>query len=486
MPDSASRFPELPPEVRNLTFWGMLKIFGPGVIIASVTIGSGETVFPSRSGAIFGYSLLWCFALGTVIKGFQIYSGSRFMTVTGRHPLESWSELPGPRAWFVWAMTIMSLFCMPLFLGGGLPRMLADFTVSAVMGFTPSNPEEKQLFDLYACLWGTLFILVAIGLTWLQSYNFLEKVQTVIIGLLLFSIFVAVLSSQPEVMAVLKGLVIPTLPTFEPWVTALPEFSNRDPWVEVIVGIGVFGGGTQDYFGYLGLLREKGWGLMTRAGVPEEKSDWNVDRSPENVAIGKKWLRAPLIDISFSFVAILFFALCFAVLGAVVLHPAQNVPKGTELLTQQTAFLVREGQSPLFQSFLNLLYKTGIFFAFFGTIHGAYELYTRTTHECLRVAIPRLRNVSLGKFRVATVSVLGVTGLTLLWCSLDPVRVITPAAIISSALTCGLWCFAMIWSDRTHVPSELRMRWPLVLAVILSGIVLTIFGVAGICKWWMG
>ena len=48
----------------------MLKIFGPGAIIASVTIGSGETVFPSRSGAIFGYSLLWCFVLGTVIKGF--------------------------------------------------------------------------------------------------------------------------------------------------------------------------------------------------------------------------------------------------------------------------------------------------------------------------------------------------------------------------------------------------------------------------------
>lgn len=484
-PEPASRFPELPAEVRNLTLLGTFKIFGPGVIIASVTIGSGETVFPSRSGALFGYSLLWCFALGTVIKGFQIYSGSRFMTLTGRHPLESWSELPGPRAWFVWAMTIMSLVCMPLFLGGGLPRMLADFTVSGVVGFTPApgNLEEKQLFDLYACLWGTLFILVAITLTWLQSYNFLEKVQTVIIGLLLFSIFVAVLSSQPEVMAVLKGLVVPAIPTFEPWVRDLPEFSNRDPWVEVIVGIGVFGGGTQDYFGYLGLLREKSWGLMSRVGSPDEKTDWNVDRSPENVVTGKIWLRAPLIDVSFSFAAILFFALCFAVLGAVVLHPEHKVPAGKELLTQQLDFLLREGQSPLFQSFLNLLYKTGIFFAFFGTIHGAYELYTRTTHECLTVAIPRLRNVSLGKFRVATVSVLGVTGLTSLWCSLDPVRVITPAAIISSALTCGLWCFAMIWSDRTHLPAELRMKWPLVLAVILSGIALTIFGVTGLTMW---
>ncbi len=135
-----SKYPELPPEVRRLSLWGMLKIFGPGAIIASVTIGSGETVFPSRNGAIFGYSLLWCFVLGTFIKGFQIYSGARFMTLTGRHPLESWSELPGPRGWFVWCMTVLSLFCMPLFLGGVLPRMLADFMVSGVMGVTTKDP----------------------------------------------------------------------------------------------------------------------------------------------------------------------------------------------------------------------------------------------------------------------------------------------------------------------------------------------------------
>ena len=475
-----SKYPELPPEVRNLTFWGMLKIFGPGAIIASVTIGSGETVFPSRSGAIFGYSLLWCFVLGTVIKGFQIYSGARFMTLTGRHPLESWSELPGPRAWFVWCMTILSLFCMPLFLGGVLPRMLADFAVSGLMGVTG---EDETLFNLYACLWGTLFIVVAVALTFLQSYGFLEKIQTVIISLLLFCIVVAVISSVPDVVAMLMGLVIPTIPKFESWVAVMPEFRDRDPWVEVIVCIGVIGGGTQDYFGYLGLLREKGWGLMSRVGSPREQSNWNIDTSPDNVTVGKKWLRAPLIDISFAFTAVMFFSLCFAILGAVILHPKQIAPVGTNLLTQQAGFLVRESQSPWVQSALAILYKTGIFFAFFGTIHGAYELYTRTTHECLIVAIPRLRKVSLEKFRLVTVSTIGVLGLLLLWCSLDPVAVLTPAAVISATFTCGLWCFAILWSDRVHLPRELRMGWLLVVCVVLSGTALTIFGVAGISRW---
>ena len=458
----------------------MLKIFGPGAIIASVTIGSGETVFPSRNGAIFGYALLWCFVLGTFIKGFQIYSGARFMTLSGRHPLESWNEMPGPRGWFVWCMTILSLYCMPLFLGGVLPRMLADFAVASVMGVTM---EDRVLFNQYACLWGTAFIVVAMALTFLQSYGFLEKIQTAIVGLLLFCIFVAVVSSAPDVVALLKGLITPTIPQFEPWVSAMPKFQNRDPWVEVIVCIGVLGGGTQDYFGYLGILREKGWGLMSLVGSKRERKTWDVDSSPDNVAIGKKWLRAPLIDISFSFGAVLFFALCFAVLGAVVLHPQKIAPAGVNLLTEQATFLVREGQSPLVQSILNVLYKTGIFFAFFGTIHGAYELYTRTTHECLIVAIPRLRKVPLRKFRLVTVSTLGVLGLILLWCSLDPVAVLTPAAIISATFTCGLWCFAMLWSDRVHLPRELRMGRLLVVCVVLSGIALTVFGVTGISRW---
>ena len=36
---------------------------GPGLIIASVTIGSGELVWASRSGAVFGCQMLWCVLL---------------------------------------------------------------------------------------------------------------------------------------------------------------------------------------------------------------------------------------------------------------------------------------------------------------------------------------------------------------------------------------------------------------------------------------
>lgn len=51
-------YPQLPPTLQGGMSWKMLKYFGAGAILASVTIGSGETFMASRGGAIFGYGAL--------------------------------------------------------------------------------------------------------------------------------------------------------------------------------------------------------------------------------------------------------------------------------------------------------------------------------------------------------------------------------------------------------------------------------------------
>ena len=480
-----AKYPGLSAELRDRSFLGTLKIFGPGAIIASVTIGNGETIFASRGGAIFGYTLMWCFVLGAAIKFVQVYSGARFITLTGRHPLESWAQLPGLRGWFVPVMTVLTLVCMPLFLGGGLPRILGDFTNSIVGIVVTSESadgaalESQVRFDTFARIWGTLYILVAIGLTLNQTYGFLERVQTFVVGLLLFSMFVAVVASSPDLIALVQGIFLPRIPQYEPWIMETSTLAARDPWVEVIVYLGVIGGGTVDYFGYLGTLREKGWGLLARSVGRHDRLRDGVDESPDNLARGRSWLRAPLIDVGISFAAIITFTLFFATLGAAILHPNQIVPEASALITEQEAFLVRDSQHPGVQWLLGFLYKTGIFFAFFGTMHGGYELYSRSVCECLTAAIPRWKTVPLGVFRRWTCAVCGVVGLILLWWNLDPVAVVTPAAIISATFTCGMWCFAMLGSDRRHLPKGLRMGPFLVTGLVVSGVALTVFGVLG-------
>ena len=50
-------------------------------------------------------------------------------------------------------------------------------------------------------------------------------------------------------------------------------------------------------------------------------------------------------------------------------------------------------------------------------------------------------------------------------------------AIVSSANACGLWCFAMLWLDRTRLPKPLRMSLLLTLATAIAGVAMMGLGI---------
>jgi len=481
MAEQPAEYPAPTPQLLDGSLWSGFRFFGPGAIIACVTIGSGETVFASRGGAIYGYTMLWCFTAGALCKAMQVYSASRFITLTGRSPLQSWMEIPGPRGWFVGFVAVMTVVWMPFWLSG-LPKMLGEFS-NWVVGYP--HPNDAARYAAYGRAWGTFYIAVAILFTWVQTYGFLEKAQTAIVGLLLVCMVIAAVVSHPDWSAMLLGMVVPQHPRYAPWVlTKYPALLNRSPWVETMVYLGVIGGGAQDYLGYIGMLREKAWGLMGRTRLPEVGPPPPIGTGSQNVARGRLWTRAPRIDVSISFLSMLLFTAGFVVLGATVLNAQQTIPDGFHLLTEQARFLVLlTGDSAVLRFLVGWLYKTGIFFALFGTILGAYEIYTRTVHECLIALWPRLHTVPLKTIRLGTLIYCGGGGLALLWfLPADPVLIVTPASLVGSGLICGLWCFAMLWSDHVHLPKPLRMRWPLRLGVVASGCVLTVAPLIGLVE----
>src|SRR5437764_10971848 len=97
---------------RNPLAW--LTIFGPGAVIASLTIGSGELIFSSRGGALFGYRLLWFFLLVLLLTWALVFVSARHMVLSGAHPFERWMELPGPRGWFPLVFVLLALVCFPV------------------------------------------------------------------------------------------------------------------------------------------------------------------------------------------------------------------------------------------------------------------------------------------------------------------------------------------------------------------------------------
>ena len=500
MANESQQFPELTSDLEHGFSLGALKYFGAGAIVACVTIGSGETVFASRGGAIYGYAMLWCFVLGALCKAALVYSGSRFITLTGCSPLQSWAQLPGLRGWFVPIVSLLTCLSMPLWLAG-LPGMLGDFSnwvvgiqePSTVPGFSDLSPAEQEAqtmqYQIYGRYWGTFYVAVAIGVTWLQTYGFLETAQMLIVALLLFCMVLATFVSQVDWPALFAGMT-PSLPDYEPWVKEkYPQLTGRSPWIEIMVYLGVIGGGAQDYFGYVGLLREKAWGMLGRRDLFQLTEPPTIAADAENIRRGRRWLLPPQIDVSIATLAILLFTCCFVILGANVLHPNQTIPDGFKLLTEQAKFLNvlvggggPEGERSTLQVLVGWVYNTGIFFAFFGTILGACEIFVRTVRECLVAIVPSWVNVPLAKFRQAVLIGAGGGGIVLMWLFLkvDARLFVEPASLISSGLVCGLWCFAMLYAEHVHLPAALRMKFPTKIAVFLAGIVLTVGPLIGL------
>lgn len=476
MSDEPLVYPSLPADLERGLSWRSLKYFGAGAIMASVTIGSGETLFASRSGALFGYTLLWCFVAGAVMKGVQVYGATRYIVLTGEHPMTHWAHLPGPKGWVPIVMGTLCVVCFPFWLSG-LPLMLGTI-LNWVFGISGT---EEQLW-LAVRLWATLTIIVAVTLVWLESYAFLERAQVLIVGTLLGCLLVATFVARPDWLSVLVGAVTPRVPEYPAWVVAkYPKFAANPPWVEVITCLGALGGGTYDYVGYVGFLREKRWGAIgVRHGAhqfdsAEPRMPLAIDTGAENARRGKRWLLPAQIDTGVSFLSVLIFTICFVVLGARFLNSRELVPAEGELFNHQAQFLTELHPSLLY------VYQLGIFMAFFGTIYGAYEIYARTAYECFLPVSRRLRQMPFEMFRRGVVLYCAVFGLLLLWTlPMSPDDIVRPAAILGGVFACGLWCLAMLWTDHRFLPAPLKMPGGLWWSTLISGIALTLLGAKGI------
>jgi len=66
-------------------------------------------------------------------------------------------------------------------------------------------------------------------------------------------------------------------------------------------------------------------------------------------------------------------------------------------------------------------------------------------------------------------------GLLLGWLVADPMTIIRPIGPIAT-ITCGIWCFAILWADRKILPRPLGMSTVWIALTLVAGAVLAGFG----------
>ena len=104
------------------TYASIFRRIGPGLILASGIVGSGELIATTVLGAEVGYTLLWLIILSCFIKVVVQNELGRYAIGTGETTLEAFDRAPGPRlraSWLVWAWFLMVMFTL-LQVGGML------------------------------------------------------------------------------------------------------------------------------------------------------------------------------------------------------------------------------------------------------------------------------------------------------------------------------------------------------------------------------
>ena len=98
------------------SIWEWLLLFGPGAIIASLTIGTGELISPPAAARCSAITSCLCSSSSLLMKWALVISTSRHMILTGVHPYERMIDLPGPRGWLPIVLLLMAVVCMPIWI----------------------------------------------------------------------------------------------------------------------------------------------------------------------------------------------------------------------------------------------------------------------------------------------------------------------------------------------------------------------------------
>ena len=376
------------------TLWQSLAHLGPGIVLASSIVGSGELIATTIVGAEAGFVLLWLIILGCAIKvAAQIEIGRTTLT-WGRTPLDAFNRVPGPRfagmGWIYWGWVLMTVLIVvqqggilagvAQSLSGGLPvtsagrewnrlhdeaadmrvaeaavRRRGDAAeadaiharleaVTGAMNTLPSPPDET--------IWAVVVGVVTAVLLGVGRYRLIERVSILLVGTFtLVTLLSLVMLQCDPAWAISSGEIIsgliPSLP---------PTVGGRSPLVTALATVGIIGVGASELMIYPYWCLEKGYGQAVGAR----------DDSPAWAARARGWLKVMQLDAWGSMIVYTTVTICFYLLGAATLGRLGLRPGGGEMVRTLGAMY-----APVFGDWARGVFLIGAFAVLYSTLFVA-------------------------------------------------------------------------------------------------------------------
>ncbi len=175
----------------------VLRLAGPGLVVAATGIGSGDVVAGTVAGANYGVVLLWAIAVGALFK-FVLNEGiARWQLATGTTALEGWADhLPRWVTIYFGVYLVLWTVAVSAALTNATGLGIANLTGGRI-----SQPWGAVLHSLVGCA----FVLRG-------GYGGFEKVMKGLVGLMGVSIVFCAAMTLHDPVAMLRGLFVPTIP----------------------------------------------------------------------------------------------------------------------------------------------------------------------------------------------------------------------------------------------------------------------------------
>jgi Mn2+/Fe2+ NRAMP family transporter len=261
-------------------------------------------------GARYGYELLWVAVIIIFLMWIMIREVGRYSVVTGKKILHGFKNVSGKSQWPIWLIFIPQLLAAVVTIAG-----IAALAGSALMIALPGNQQ----------VYATALILLSVILVVSGRYRVVEKVASLMAGVLIIIVIVTSFKVFSSTDAFLHGLV--------PGIPQNLDMQFVMPWLGFILA----GAAGIMWFSYWVVAKEYGGPQLEDDDIVREQSDDELDRD----VIGrlKRWIKIMGNTAAVGVVGGGLVIVCFLILGTELLKPEGRVPQGIDVAKDVSTLL---------------------------------------------------------------------------------------------------------------------------------------------------
>ena len=365
MPDKSQTFDDLPlPDTR---LRGLLRHFGPGLILMMTGIGTSHLVTAPAAGGRFGYALLWCIPVAYIFKYYGFEMAFRFTNATGRSMLDAYSTAPAK--WPLWYVLITTLIQCALGQAGRLAAAAAVlfYIFSEYLGFgLPSW--------VYGLGLGTLSVIVILY----GRYAAVELSTKILAGLLFVST-VGVYLVEPAPLSAMGRFFTVEVPGGS-WLIIAAFLGLLPTGIDVSLQASEWGKAKRVGMGRIRAQLEQLGYARPFDPFSSSKSDLTVRLSslPAHAQeYCRRWFRIGILDFALGHVVSFVLATIFLLLAAVWLYPS---PVEGNAVIGEIARIFTDSVGPG----MMFVFLAGAFAATFSTAFNYFDGWPRVVAACCR------------------------------------------------------------------------------------------------------